>query len=227
VCVERATNDASIVVKYTDGSSVVGATVAFYGCDLGTTGNGLPIHTKVPAAWGSLTVRDGQNEYTECHSYEDLGNMVVTIPRSKHFIFNFHTVSVSKSGSSYTIDSISDSTDRVEVTMERAGDICDPPAPEIIVNFDEGEFVAEKDVANLPVTFYNVSVGTYSGQSFTGFANMTGFMPAGTEVHVYAPSMAGYSGDDVQDLIDLMDGCGISPVSNTEYSSKVGCSWTG
>jgi hypothetical protein len=227
-CISRATEDANILVKYPDGSDVVGATVSFYLCDLGTTGRGMPIQAKVPPVWGALKVRDGQNEFTECRMYSELQNLIVTIPRSRHFIFKFHVVDITKSGSTYTISSVTDATKRIEVGMAREGDSCEPPAPEIIINVgDNNQIVSELDVANLPVDEYEVSVETYDGQTVGGFVNMTGFTPAGTEIHVYSPDLDGFSEADLAGFQSLFASCGIDPVSNAEYSNKAGCSWTG
>jgi hypothetical protein len=228
VCVERSTADANIAVKYDDGSDVIGATVSFYGCELGTTGGGSPIIAKVPPAWGALKVRDGQNEYVSCYSYKDLSSILITIPKSRHFKVNFSTVGISKSGSKYTIDSISASRERVNMGMVRAGDVCEPPEPEIIVNMnDAGLVVSNLDVANLPVAEYNVSVETYDGQNFRGFANMTGFRPSGSDIYVYSPSMNGFTASDLENVLRLYASCGMNPVSGAGYSGKVGCSWTG
>jgi len=226
-CVSGATEDANIVVTYDDGSDVIGATVSFHMCELGTTGRGLPIQAKVPPIWGALKVRDGQNEYTECHMYTSLKNLVVTIPKSKHFIFNFYTVDISKSGSTYTIDSVSEASERTEVVMTRGGDVCEPPEPEIVVNINNaGSYVAELDVANLPVDEYDVGVGTNDGQNIIGFVNMTGFTPAGSELYVYAPSLDAFSESDLENVRSLYTSCGMEPISTAEYSNIVGCSWT-
>lgn len=227
-CVSRATEDANILVTYEDGSDVVGATVSFYLCDLGTTGRGLPIQAKVPPVWGALTVRDGQNEFTQCNMYSELKNLVVTIPKSRRFIFNFHIVEISKSGSTYTITSVSDASERIEVGMVRDGSVCEPPAPEIIINTgDGGGIVSELDVANLPVDEYDVSVQTYDGQIVGGFVNMTGFTPAGSALHVYSPNLDGFSEADVDGVKSLFESCAMDPMSTAEYANKVGCSWTG
>ncbi|MBN2330820.1 MAG: hypothetical protein JXC85_03320 [Candidatus Aenigmarchaeota archaeon] len=227
-CVSGATEDANILVTYDDGSDVVGATVTFHMCELGTTGRGLPIQTKVPPVWGALRVRDGQNEYTECRMYTALRNLVVTIPKSKRFVFNFYTVGVSKSGSTYTIDSVSPATERIDVGMSMKGDLCDPPEPEIIVNMDDSSrIVSELTVANLPVVEYGVSVETYDGQVVGGFVNMTGFKPTGSELYVYSPKLDGFSEADLDGVQGLFESCGIDPISTAEYPSKVGCSWTG
>ncbi len=228
-CDSRATEDANIMIRYTDGSPVVGATVNFFGCDLGTTGSGLPIQVKIPPVWGSLTVRDGRNDYVQCYSYETLANALVTIPRSKKFTFKFHTVSISKSGSVYTIDSISDSDSRVEVVMSRSGDSCSPPEPESILNLNSGgSYVSELEVSNLPVDRYDLSVATYDEQSVLGFINMTAFTPSGSELNIYAPSVSGFAASDLDNLRNLYESCGIDPVTPTSYvySSMVGCSWT-
>jgi hypothetical protein len=234
LCVSGATQDASVLVRYDDGSDVVGATVQFYTCDLGTTGRGLPIETKVPPVWGELTVRDGQNEYTECRSASELRNIIVEIPRSKHYIFKFYTVGVSKSGTTYRIDSVSPATDRIEVVMERDGDVCKPPEPEIVINMDnDGAFVSEMDYANLPVTEYDVGVGTTLDGTIAGFVNMTGFTPGGSTLYVYSPKMTGFGEADLDGVQKLFENCatnlgtGIDPVSKAEYTGIVGCSWTG
>ena len=227
-CVDGATEDANILVRYDDGSDVAGARVSFAGCDLGTTGMGAPIIAKVPAAWGGLTVRAGQNRFTECYSYSQLKNIIMTIPRSKHYVFKFHTVGISKSGTTYTVDSVTDSTKRTEVGMQRTGDSCEPPDPEIIINMDDdGLFVSEIDVDYLPVTGHTVSVETYDGQTVGGFVSMTAFTPSGTELHVYAPDLAGFSESEIDAVRSLYTSCGMEPISAVEYSGKVGCSWTG
>ncbi len=226
-CVEEATEDANIFVRYKDGSDVTGATVSFYGCELGTTGRGLPIQAKVPPVWGALKVRDGQNEYTECYSYSDLRNIQIDIPRSKHFTFNFYMVGISKTGSTYTIDSVSPANERIEVGMSRMGDACAPPEPEIVVNVnDAGSFVSELDVANLPVDEYYVGIETYDGQNLGGFVNMTGFTPAGSDLYVYAPSLDGFDESNLENVRSLYTSCGMEPISTAECSNVVGCSWT-
>ena len=152
----------------------------------------------------------------------------MTIPRSKHYVFKFHTVSISKSGTTYTVDSVSDSSDRTQVGMQRVGDSCEPPDPEIIINMDDdGLFVSELDVDHLPVAEHTVSVETYDGQTVGGFVSMTAFTPSGAELHVYAPDLAGFSESEIDDVRSLYTSCGMEPISAVEYSGKVGCSWTG
>jgi hypothetical protein len=228
VCVEGATQDANILVKYKDGSDVVGATLSFVDCELGTTGSGLPIQAKVPPSWGELRIRDGRNEYVGCYSFSELQNIQIDIPKSKHFIFEFFTVGISKSGSTYTIDSVSPATKKIEVGMFREGDICAPPEPEYAINIDnDGRIVSEIDIANLPVDEYEVGVETFDGENLGGFVDMTGFTPAGSELYVYAPDIEDFEEADLEKLESLYASCGIDPISVAEYSGKVGCSWTG
>jgi hypothetical protein len=229
-CVGGASEDANILVRYKDGSDVIGATVSFVGCQLGTTGAGGPVQTKVPPVWGALTVMDGQNEYTECHLYSDLKSMTMTIPKAKHFVFNFSMVTISKTGTTYKIEGIAPATKRVEVSMRRGGDICQPPDPEVIINMkEEGAIVSSLDVANLPADEHEVAVALYDeGQNLRGFMNTTSlFTPSSQSLLVYAPYLPGFTETDYDALRSLYTKCGMEPLSDTELQNKVGCSWTG
>lgn len=227
-CVDDATEDANILVRYTDGSDVVGATVSFFGCDLGTTGKGEPVTAKVPASWGPLTVKDGNTEHTRCYMHSELKNLVLTIPKSEKFLFSFYTVDITKSGSTYTISSVSPATEPAEAVLSREWSVCSPAEPEVVLNLDDdGIVVPSLTVNNLPVDEYGVAVSSYSGQDVSGYVNATGFTPSGSAINVYAPEVSGFTPEDIDGIKSLYESCGIAPVTIVDYSGKVGCSWSG
>jgi len=227
-CVTGATEDASITVRYADGSDVLGAMVSFTGCDLGTTGSGSAIEAKVPAAWGALTVRDGERDFTICRSSSQLADITFSIPKAKRFSFEFYSVRIAKSGSAYTVSGIAPADDRMELALARPGDSCSSPDPEVIINADDaGAYVSKVDVTSLPVTEYQAGVASYEDSATTGFANMTAYTPSGTTVKVYAPVLSGFSEADIIPISNLLAQCGISVLSDADYSTKAGCSWTG
>jgi hypothetical protein len=144
--------------------------------------------------------------------------------------FNFYDVNIIKSGSKYTINSISPSVKKVEVGMQRAGDSCSPPDPEIFVNMDDnGAIVSRQDFRNIPVDEHSVVVTSYSGQTMKGVVNMTSFTPSGASpLNVYAPVLEGFTSSDAGNILRLYAQCGLSPLSfEINATGKVGCSWTG
>ena len=76
--------------------------------------------------------------------------------------------------------------------------------------------------ANLyPTEQYGVDVisdfGSIEMQSFVADGSVD-------DMNVYAPSLDGFTDSDVQGIQDLYDSCGMVPISEEYYGSKVDCS---
>lgn len=226
-CRTGATEDASIMVKYTDGSIVKGAKVSFDGCPLGNTANDGFVSGKVPkTALGSLTVEVDDNVYTEAVSYSELAGHTFSIPKSKSYTFHFYKVPVTKTAGGYTAEApVPVSGEKVSMYMERTD--FDPFDTSGITQFSATE--PSKFIYRLPMYEYNVTAGLNTEEEVLGIMNGI-FTPAPDteDVYVYIPSLSGIEDADVENLKSLYDNCnGLSLISNGQISYTGGCSWTG
>lgn len=231
-CLKDATYVAKVKVKYDDGSNVAGSMVSFAGCTLGTTGSGVAVIGKVPPVWGSLTVTDGENEYTEVRDYTEVSDITITIPRKKRYNFMFRTVEISKNNGVYRVDAVKASTESVKLEMTRDGDAASPPDPLLVLNIDPTTGLLTTSVARggVPIDTYDVLLATYDTESVSGVVTEDDYtMPAtAANIYVYSPVMEGFSSEeDIEGIAALYAACGIEPISAEPQSTTLGCTWTG
>jgi hypothetical protein len=231
-CGTGATEHASVTIQYGDGEPVANALVSYAGCSLGTTDeSGSASGSISQQIFSPLVVEADGNEYTECHPYAEMGDITMTIPKSRNTNIAFRTVPITKSGSTYTLSAPVASTGGEIVTVEMIGDanICDDRTV-ITTNLDdEGGMTASRLLANLPVASYDVGVTVQKDGKVLGFISASSFTPEGS-VYIYAPSLEGFGEsddalDDVENIQSLFAKCGLSAVSSTLKSTGV-CSWT-
>jgi hypothetical protein len=172
---------------------------------------------------GKLVLQDGHSgsEYSVCIGSDELADKTITLPVRQAYDVEFHLVEVQRSP--LKISSI-ETTNTVNITaiFNRSGNACMNMTQTIATNYDIGGSMKKSRPADLyPTETYAAEVITGSGK-----AAVQGFTvaPGTGTIHVYAPSMEGFTESDLGLIEGLYDSCGISAVSAELYGSeKVGC----
>jgi hypothetical protein len=234
-CGSGATLWSRVVVEYDDGTPVQNANVYYAGCHMGKTDQLGAVSARVsPQLLSALTVNVGENEYSECHGSDDITMVTMTIPRSSDYTFIFKKVPVTKSASTYTMSPpvalSAEDKDIATVEFVRDTNACDLSTAYVRSADEDGNSIPTKFVRNFPDGEYAAGVTLQSGEDVMGFANLSGFVPSGTEVYVYVPSMEGFkdSADatEIENLRSLFLNCGIDEAISSNLQTGGSCTWT-